>query len=103
MLTVNLVRCINLLGDDINSYVRLLVSDDDADHTQKSQIVVAQNSPRYNQKFDFVMVTAGSELHVTVFAKGGLAGNVLKTVNIFGKKKKEEVGGGCGGMRGCTL
>lgn len=92
VLTVTLIRCINLNGDDVNSYVRFLVSDDEADQVQKSQTVYSQNSPRWGQKFDFVMVTAGSSLFMTVYGKPGLAGNLLgsvKGLNVFSKKKKE--------------
>lgn len=59
MLTITLIRCINLKGDDITSYVRFLVSDEHQDLVQKSAPVFSQQSPRWGTKFDFVMITAG--------------------------------------------
>lgn len=61
---------------------------------QKSRIVFAENSPRWGDKFDFVMITAGSTLHLTVTDKSaGFAGSIISTATgVFGKKKKEEVG-----------
>jgi hypothetical protein len=90
VLTVTLIRCINLPGDDINTYVRLLVSDDQVDRVQKSSVVFSQSSPRWGQKFDFVMVSAGSTLYLNVYKKSSLTSNVLGTINIFSAKKKEE-------------
>ncbi|GAX84222.1 hypothetical protein CEUSTIGMA_g11645.t1 [Chlamydomonas eustigma] len=90
VLTVTLIRCLNLPGEDINSYVRLLVSDDEKDQLQKSTVVFSQASPRWGQKFDFVMVTAGSTLYLNVYKKSSLTSNVLGTINLFSHKKKEE-------------
>ena len=59
VLTITLIRCINLKGDDITSYVRFLVSDENQDLVQKSAPVFSQQSPRWGTKFDFVMITAG--------------------------------------------
>ncbi|KAG1680815.1 hypothetical protein FOA52_008148 [Chlamydomonas sp. UWO 241] len=87
VLTVHLIRCINLKGENPNSYVRILLSDEDADEAALSETVVSQNSPRYNQKFDFVMINAGSTLHLTVYNKSTLAGNVLNSINVFTRKK----------------
>lgn len=94
MLTITLIRCINLNGDDVNSYVHFLVSDEDHDKVQRSQVVYSQNSPRWGQKFDFVMITAGSSLFMTVYGKRGLTSNMLGAVNslnVFAKKKTDEV------------
>ncbi|KAJ9520981.1 hypothetical protein QJQ45_022699 [Haematococcus lacustris] len=90
VLTVHLIRCVNLLGDNPNTYVRMLVTDEETDQVQKSQLVYSQSSPRWGDKFDFVMVTAGSSLHLTVFDKASLASSLMSSVNVFSKKKKEE-------------
>ena len=66
VLTITLIRCINLKGDDITSYVRFLVSDEHQDLVQKSTPVFSQQSPRWGTKFDFVMITAGER-----FREGG--------------------------------
>ncbi|KAJ9520774.1 hypothetical protein QJQ45_007633 [Haematococcus lacustris] len=55
VLTVHLIRCVNLLGDNPNTYVRMLVTDEETDQVQKSQLVYSQSSPRWGDKFDFVM------------------------------------------------
>ncbi len=39
VLTVHLIRCINLLGDEPTTYVRMLVSDEESDQIQKSRLV----------------------------------------------------------------
>ena len=87
VLTINLIRCVNLAGSDINAYVRFLVSDEDQDTVQKSTPVFSQHSPRWGQKFDFVMISAGSTLHVTVFHKANIASKVISKVsslvNVF--------------------
>ena len=91
VLTVNLIRCINLVGHDVNAYVRFLVSDEDKDTVQKSMPVFSQHSPRWGQKFDFVMINAGSTLHVHVFSKANATGKVLSMVNVFSSKRNKEV------------
>lgn len=92
VLTVQLIRCINLMGTDPNTYVRMLASDEesDVDQEQKSSPVFSENSPRWNDKFDFVMITAGSVLHITVYDRASLASSFLTTVNVFGKKKEDD-------------
>ena len=75
------------MGNDVNAYVRFLVSDEDKDTEQKSMPVFSQHSPRWGQKFDFVMINAGSTLHVHVFSKANTtAGKVLSLVNVFASK-----------------
>ncbi len=79
----------------------------------KSSVVFAENSPRWGTKFDFVMITMGSTLHITVYNKASATANLLKSVNIFSKKTAGEVSAGpracvvracvCGGGASCSV
>lgn len=55
-------------------------------------MVFSETSPRWGDKFDFVMINAGAQLHINVYAKSNAAFKVLNTVNVFKKKQQEEVG-----------
>uniref|UniRef100_A0A7S0S0C1 C2 domain-containing protein n=1 Tax=Chlamydomonas leiostraca TaxID=1034604 RepID=A0A7S0S0C1_9CHLO len=85
VLTVHLIRCINLMGEDPTTRVKMYVTDEEHDQVQYSKMVFSENSPRWGDKFDFVMVTAGSVLHLTVLDKESLTSSVLSKVNIFKK------------------
>lgn len=69
VLNVNLIRCSNLTGEDLSTYVKIKVSDDEHEQAQKSHLVVSQNNPRWGQKFDFCLITAGSLIHFNVYSK----------------------------------
>lgn len=92
VLTVHLIRCVNLHGENPTSWVRMIASDEesDVDQEHRSRQIFSENSPRWGDKFDFVMITAGSTLYFTVYDKASLTSSLVSTVNIFGKKKKEE-------------
>jgi hypothetical protein len=93
VVNVNLIRCTNLKGDDLSSYVKITVSDDDLEQVQKSDLVVSQNNPRWGQMFDFVMVTAGSTIHFNVYSKGArgvLSATVGSCTSCFKSSKDLE-------------
>ena len=96
VINVNLIRCKNLKGDDLSTYVKITVSDDDHEQVQKSELVVSQNNPRWGQKFDFVMVTAASSIHFNVYAKqprgvlSATVGSLSSCTSCFKSKKALE-------------
>ena len=69
VLNVHLIRCSSLKGEDLSTYVKIKVSDDEHEQVQKSHLVVSQNNPRWGQKFDFTLITAGSSIHFNVYSK----------------------------------
>lgn len=83
LLSITLTRCTNLAGD--NTYVHFSLVDRVANSTaeRKSTVVPNDNSPRWGDKFDFVMINAHSTLVVTVNDKPGFLGS------MFGKSAKD--------------
>lgn len=92
VLTVQLIRCIDLAPEgakDLATYVRMLVSNDEHDEAQTSTTILNETSPRWGDKFDYVLIpAASSELHLEVFNKAGAFSNLVGSV--FGKKKEDK-------------
>ncbi|MEW5313511.1 MAG: hypothetical protein WDW38_005074 [Sanguina aurantia] len=92
VLTVTLIRAINLVGStlSLNSFVRLLVSDDDADEGRTSSVVADERSPRWGDKFEFVLVNARSTLHINVMHKPNLL-HLSTLTSVFKRSQEEKV------------
>lgn len=77
VLTVTLTRCLHLAGKD--TYVSFSLFDKEAKRTeiQRSSVVLNDNSPRWGDKFDFVMINANSFLVVTVMEKPGFMESMM--------------------------
>ncbi|PNW75817.1 hypothetical protein CHLRE_12g559450v5 [Chlamydomonas reinhardtii] len=91
VLTVQLVRCIDLAPEgakDLATYVRMLVTNDTKDEEQTSTVIVNETSPRWGDKFDFVLIPSNSELHIQVFNKQGMLGNLVGS--LFNRKKEDK-------------
>ncbi len=60
---------------------------------QESSTILNETSPRWGDKFDFVLIpAASSELHIEVYNKTGAFGNLMGA--IF-RKSKDVSGGSC--------
>ncbi|MEW5299187.1 MAG: hypothetical protein WDW36_002226 [Sanguina aurantia] len=92
VLTVTLIRAINLVGStpSLNSFVRLLVSDDDADEARTSSVVAEERSPRWGDRFEFVLVSARSTLHISVMHKPNLL-HLSTLTSVFKRSQEEKV------------
>ncbi|KAG2430443.1 hypothetical protein HXX76_009966 [Chlamydomonas incerta] len=91
VLTVQLVRCIDLAPEgakDLATYVRMLVTNDTKDEEQTSSVILNETSPRWGDKFDFVLIPSTSELHIQVFNKQGMLANVVGS--LFSRKKEDK-------------
>ncbi|KAG2431308.1 hypothetical protein HYH02_013439 [Chlamydomonas schloesseri] len=91
VLTVQLVRCIDLAPEgakDLATYVRMLVTNDTKDEEQTSSVILNETSPRWGDKFDFVLIPSNSELHIQVFNKQGMLGNLVGS--LFSRKKEDK-------------
>lgn len=77
MLTITLTRCVHLAGKD--TYVSFTLYDKESKRTetQRSSVVLNDNSPRWGDKFDFVMIHANSSLLVTVMEKPGFMESMM--------------------------
>ncbi|EFJ52270.1 hypothetical protein VOLCADRAFT_86525 [Volvox carteri f. nagariensis] len=95
VLTVQLIRCIDLAPEgakDLATYVRMIVTNDKKDEKQDSlgptsSVIVNETSPRWGDKFDFVLIPSTSELHIHVHNKPGVLGNLVGSLL---RKKGEE-------------
>ncbi|KAG2484002.1 hypothetical protein HYH03_017169 [Edaphochlamys debaryana] len=91
VLTVQLIRCIDLAPEgakDLATYVKMMVTNDIKDEVQVSTTILNETSPRWGDKFDFVLIPSNSELHLQVFNKTGMLGNLVGT--LFRKSKEEK-------------
>ena len=77
VLTITLARCLNLAGKD--TYVSFSLYDNITKKTevQKSSYVLNDDSPRWGDKFDFVMINANSNLTVRVMEKPGFMESMM--------------------------
>jgi len=77
LLTITLSRCLNLAGKD--TYVVFSLYDKVTKKTevQKSSVVLNEDSPRWGDKFDFVMINADSSLTVRVMEKPGFMESMM--------------------------
>jgi len=77
LLTITLTRCLNLAGRD--TYVLFSLHDNITKKTeiQKSSYVLNDDSPRWGDKFDFVMINADSHLTVRVMEKPGFMESMM--------------------------
>lgn len=77
LLTITLTRCLHLAGKD--TYVAFHLHDKVAKKTevQKSTYVLNDDSPRWGDKFDFVMINAKSDLTVMVMEKPGFMESMM--------------------------
>eukprot|EP00210_Caulerpa_lentillifera_P009648 g9204.t1 len=77
LLTITLTRCLHLAGKD--TYVAFHLHDKVAKKTevQKSTYVLNDDSPRWGDKFDFVMINANSVLNVMVMEKPGFMESMM--------------------------
>lgn len=77
LLTITLTRCLHLAGKD--TYVAFHLHDKQAKKTevQKSTYVLNDDSPRWGDKFDFVMINANSDLTVMVMEKPGFMESMM--------------------------
>ncbi|GIL46177.1 hypothetical protein Vafri_3227 [Volvox africanus] len=90
VLTVQLVRCIDLAPEgakDLATYVRMICTNDEKDEVQTSSTILNETSPRWGDKFDFVLIPCASELHIHVHNKPGVLGNLMGSLL---RKKTEE-------------
>uniref|UniRef100_A0A6S8NBT6 C2 domain-containing protein n=3 Tax=Dunaliella tertiolecta TaxID=3047 RepID=A0A6S8NBT6_DUNTE len=94
VLTVHVIRCINLKGDRPTTYVDVLLKQEDLKEKegkkyqlQKTQKVTGENNPRFGRKFDFVMIRADSTLFFTVHQKDG-----EQPKSMFKKRKDAMLG-----------
>ncbi|CAD7700524.1 unnamed protein product [Ostreobium quekettii] len=87
LLSVTLTRCMHLAGS--NTYVHFSLHDKVTHKVtdQRSTIVPNDSSPRWGDKFDFVMINAHSDLVITVIEQTGFLESV---VSLKIAKKAEE-------------
>eukprot|EP00803_Ostreobium_quekettii_P010414 evm.model.scf_2737EXC.1 EVM.evm.TU.scf_2737EXC.1 scf_2737EXC:263-9582(+) len=77
LLSVTLTRCMHLAGND--TYVHFSLHDKVTHKVaeRRSTVVPNDSSPRWGDKFDFVMINAHSDLVITVIDKAGLLESVV--------------------------
>lgn len=81
LLTVKVIKCFNLGSEQgsCDPYVELLLVDPEAanDDVQVTDVVWNDTSPAYYKSFDFVNITVGSELYITVWDKATVSDKVF--------------------------
>ncbi|GLC34697.1 hypothetical protein PLESTB_001233100 [Pleodorina starrii] len=90
VLTVQLIRCIDLAPEgakDLATYVRMIVCNEEKDEVQTSSTILNETSPRWGDKFDFVLIPCASELHIHVHNKPGVLSNLMGSLL---RKKTED-------------
>ena len=73
-------------ADELDTFVELELHDPDkADvELQRTSVIMNEESPRWGEKFDFVMVSATSTLDLTVYDKQGFFDNLLSVKALTG-------------------
>lgn len=80
--------CTALLQDggegEVDPFVTLTLEDPTAeDETHTSPIIMNENSPRWNIKYEFVMVSATSTLTAVVWDKQGLFNGIMAVPKLL--------------------
>ncbi|KAL3130563.1 hypothetical protein ABBQ38_008369 [Trebouxia sp. C0009 RCD-2024] len=91
LLTVTLIRCIDLEDGgegEVDPFVELEIDDPAGSkhEVHTSPIIMNEPSPRWNVKYDYIMVSATSTFTATVWDKQGLFNSLLSLKTLLGKK-----------------
>ena len=70
---------------EVDPFVTLTLDDptNSEDETHTSPIIMNENSPRWNIKYDFVMVSATSTLTAVVWDKQGLFAGIMSVPKLL--------------------
>lgn len=69
---------------EVDPFVTLTLEDPDGeDETHTSPIIMNENSPRWNIKYEFVMVSATSSLTAVVWDKQGLFDGIMSVPKLL--------------------
>lgn len=94
VLTVTLIKCIDLEDAQeaqVDPFVEMELDDPVSEHNEvhTSAIIMNEASPRWNQKYDYIMISATSTLTATVYDKQGLFDGIFALPKVLLGKKPQ--------------